>query len=68
MQSPAAMNDAEQDDVILLDRPVIVVDEVDFFDEEPAFELVDDDGYDSAPEDVILLDTIRIDDSDLEPA
>lgn len=68
MQCAHAMKDAERDDVMLLDRPVIVVDEPEPFEDDDMFAIVDDDSFDAEPEDVILLDTLGIDDSDLEPA
>lgn len=67
MQWAPAMNDAERDDVLLSDRPIIVVDEPDLFDDEDMFAMVDDDRFDAEPEDLILLDTLHIDDSDLGP-
>jgi hypothetical protein len=58
-----AMNEDESDDVILLEQRVLDAEEL--VDDE--VELIDDDDF-SPTEEVILLDSIRIDPADLEVA
>ncbi len=61
--SPFAMNEEENDDVILLEQRVLDADEL----VEDELELVDEDDF-SPTEEVILLDMMRIDPADLDVA
>lgn len=60
---PFAMNEDESDDVILLEQRMLDAD--DFVDDD--VELIEDDDF-SPTEEVILLDMLRIDPSDIEAA